>query len=894
VLLFSCGERKRGTPNLVKNLEYNQNEVDSELDFPRKRFSGSLAQLMVLFNGLILTITAYVAISIFIHDMLENERKQIQGDSFQVVAENVEKLENTVKAVSTIISLSPEESIKNIRERISYAVSDIKKFDRIFWIGKEGKEAFYDVTDPSNYSKFIITKGSEKAFFNSILSNVSMATKESVFIRTDIPGTSFIQENAEPLIKGRPFAIISKLGVINGVDQGYIVGVSRVSNVMDLEWFEKRGSIVHLSIRDIENQIFVMDRRGLSSLEKQLGSDISAIERNLTQGSAKWRIGISLGEDARALFLARTPWLILFFGLSLTFVGTLYVRNNQRQSYKLTTMNRALAQKNYELNSEITERERLFQVMRKSERENRAIIDSVSDIIFEVNIDGELLFLNETWKSVTGFEIDSALNKNLFDLFHIQDQEEQKKSFQQLIRGQKQAYRAFTRLKTTEGNYRSVEIAMSMLRQDENKNLRVVGTITDIEERKRAEKALGEAEKKYRTIVENAAGGIYQVTPEGYFLSANPSMARILGYSSSEELIREVKNVDEEIYVSQKERANFVRELETIGSVRNFETQVLTKEGKKIWVNENTRAVKDDEGNVLYFEGSFEDITVRKTAELELKDAKVQSDLASRAKSEFLANMSHELRTPLNAIIGFSEIIRNEVLGKVEQRQYWEYAKDIHDSGNHLLNIINDILDVSKLEANERHLNEGIVDLFEINNICLEILASKIDENKITVNNLIDEDVPKIIGEDTAVKQILINILSNAIKFTPKEGRVSISYEMDKNECLRLSVTDTGIGLDENEIEKALSPFGQIETSLNRSSSGTGLGLTLVDSLIKLHGGELELFSQKGIGTTVTVVFPSKRVSKNHQEDDKEDKGLEEAKSPEGLADMPPASSEIQ
>ncbi|HEY0901657.1 MAG TPA: PAS domain-containing sensor histidine kinase, partial [Micavibrio sp.] len=401
-----------------------------------------------------------------------------------------------------------------------------------------------------------------------------------------------------------------------------------------------------------------------------------------------------------------------------------------------------------------------------------------------------------------------------------------------------------------------------MLRQDETRQLRVVGTITDVEDRRRTERALTEAEKKYRTIVENAAGGIYQVTPEGHFLSVNPAYARILGYDSPDHLMKHVRNAHEQLYRMPRERARFIRELEQKGMVQGFEAEMLTRQGNYIWVNENARTVRDDEGHILYYEGSLENISQRKEAELKMSDAMLQSDLANRAKSEFLANMSHELRTPLNAIIGFSEIISNEVYGAINHRQYWDYAKDIHTSGKQLLRIINDILDVSRIDAGDRQLNESSIDMQKLVQSCVDFIGAKITESGLHVNNVTINHIPDLVGEELAVKQCLLNLLSNAMKFTQSGGSITISSEVDGDGRLRLSVTDTGVGLDDDEIEKALSPFGQVETALSRSTSGAGLGLTLVTSLMRLHGGHLELVSQKGIGTTATLVFPRKRVVK--------------------------------
>jgi PAS domain S-box-containing protein len=565
---------------------------------------------------------------------------------------------------------------------------------------------------------------------------------------------------------------------------------------------------------------------------------------------------------AREAFLQKIPFLMLLFGITLTLIGTMYVRNNQRQSVKLSAMNKELAHKNYELSQQMSERERLNQVIQKSARDNSAVINAVSDVIFELSVDEKIVFLNSTWKKVTGFDLEQSIGRNLFDLLYYQDQEEQKENFYQLVKGQKKPYRVYTRLRTSDGTFRSVELTMSMLRQDENKDLRVVGTITDVEERRRAERALSEAEKKYRAIVENAAAGIYQVTPEGQYLSANPALAKILGYDRPEDILRDITNVTQEIYVDQGAREKVLREVVSSKMPKTIELRIKRKDGTIAWANENIRPVYDDEGNLIFYEGSMEDIDQRKNAELALREAKIESDLANRAKSEFLANMSHELRTPLNSIIGFSDIIKGQAFGEIAEPKYLEYAENINGSGNSLLKVINEILDVSRIDAGERTLNETHINVSELVSSTLMMLNRKLKAANMEVHNHITDPALGLIGEAQAIKQILVNLLSNAMKFSKGSGVITLESEINSKGGLRLSITDTGVGLTESEIEKALSPFGQIETELSRDKSGTGLGLTLVKSLMRLHGGQLELVSQKGVGTTATLIFPEKRVTK--------------------------------
>ena len=225
--------------------------------------------------------------------------------------------------------------------------------------------------------------------------------------------------------------------------------------------------------------------------------------------------------------------------------------------------------------------------------------------------------------------------------------------------------------------------------------------------------------------------------------------------------------------------------------------------------------------------------------------------------------MSHELRTPLNAIIGFSEILKNELFGPLGKEEYKEYSGDIYESGTHLLRIINDILDVSKIEAGKRELHEDMIDVYAISEAAFKMVKPKADLEKISIENKVPVDFPKLRAEELAVKQILINLLNNAVKFTDEKGKVTAHASIDENGDAVLSISDNGIGMKADDIDKALSPFGQLDADLDRKESGTGLGLTLVKQLTELHGGEVDIQSEPGEGTTVFIRFPAARVIDN-------------------------------
>lgn len=254
------------------------------------------------------------------------------------------------------------------------------------------------------------------------------------------------------------------------------------------------------------------------------------------------------------------------------------------------------------------------------------------------------------------------------------------------------------------------------------------------------------------------------------------------------------------------------------------------------------------------------EILERQRAEMEMRRAKDQAEVANRAKSEFLAMVSHELRTPLNAVIGFSEIMSEGVFGPIGNQKYADYVRDIRKSGTHLLGLINNILDLSKVESAQFKLNEQSVHLGNGISEILRLVSELAETAGVTVDLTIPENLPGLRGDRQAIRQILLNLLSNAIKFTEPDGFVRIDAKVDDVGRLVLAVEDSGIGIPEESLETVFEPFTQVDSSLARQFEGTGLGLTLTRSLVELHEGSVDLESRLGEGTKVTVTFPRERV----------------------------------
>ncbi|MBV9553322.1 MAG: response regulator [Alphaproteobacteria bacterium] len=250
----------------------------------------------------------------------------------------------------------------------------------------------------------------------------------------------------------------------------------------------------------------------------------------------------------------------------------------------------------------------------------------------------------------------------------------------------------------------------------------------------------------------------------------------------------------------------------------------------------------------------------REAAYEALRVAKEEAEAANQAKSGFLATMSHELRTPLNAIIGFSEMMLREVLGELGNEHYKSYVADIHASGTHLLQIVNDILDLSKAEAGKIDLCEDVFELRDIMGAVNQLTANRIEAAGLTRIVDLPDGLPPICGDERKTKQVLLNLIANAVKFTPVGGRITITGRHDLDEGLAVTVADTGIGIPEGDLERVLKPFEQVGSSFSRQHQGTGLGLPLVKAVMELHGGRLLLNSEFGVGTAVTVVFPPERL----------------------------------
>lgn len=404
-----------------------------------------------------------------------------------------------------------------------------------------------------------------------------------------------------------------------------------------------------------------------------------------------------------------------------------------------------------------------------------------------------------------------------------------------------------------------------------------------------------EAEKKYHNIFEYAVEGIFQSTPQGRFLSVNPANARICGYDSPEEFITKITDLEHQLYVNPHERERFQKTLKEKGFVEKYEIEVYRKDGSRIWLSVNARVVYDKNGMVQYYEGLTQDITEHKHAEEELnqyrqhleelvkmrtkeltesndqlKLAKEQAETANRAKSRFLANMSHELRTPLNAILGYAQIFKRDTALSDHQKSGIDIIKN---SGEHLLTLISDILDLSKIEANKLKIHPAKINLSGFLTTIQDVIRIRAEMKNLSFVFESGPGLPEgIIADETRLRQVLLNLLGNAIKFTDRglvTFRVHLLSHQEENiakgqieqSTIHFEVQDTGIGIPKDKIEKIFVPFEQAGNIPPREG-GTGLGLSISRQLVHLMGGEIQVESEIGHGSRFwfDLTFPVAKI----------------------------------
>ncbi|MFQ5347691.1 MAG: PAS domain-containing sensor histidine kinase, partial [Rhodothalassiaceae bacterium] len=376
----------------------------------------------------------------------------------------------------------------------------------------------------------------------------------------------------------------------------------------------------------------------------------------------------------------------------------------------------------------------------------------------------------------------------------------------------------------------------------------VIASLFDISEQKRAE-----TERLFERVFELSPDVItLSRVSDGTFRFVNDAFLTTMGFAREEVIGRNSKQL--RLWKNREQRRDLVQRLAKEGIVHNFECQMRRSDGTILDMAMSVTTLPYLGEDYLLLVGR--DMTEYNRQQRELRRSKEAAEAANRTKSEFLANISHELRTPLNAIIGFSELMQRETLGPLGHEHYRGYCADILDAGRHLLAIINDILDLSKLEAGRLTVERERVSIDEIFEPCVRLVSDRAEKAGLELRVEAATEAGPVLGDIRRLRQVMLNLLSNAVKFTPAGGRVVIGAVAEDRERTRLFVSDTGIGMSEAELEKALTPFGQIDSSLARRYEGAGLGLPLVKALVEMQGGRFVLESAPGAGTCASAILP--------------------------------------
>jgi two-component system cell cycle sensor histidine kinase PleC len=408
----------------------------------------------------------------------------------------------------------------------------------------------------------------------------------------------------------------------------------------------------------------------------------------------------------------------------------------------------------------------------------------------------------------------------------------------------------------------------------------IIGVALDVTEERTAQDRAQMAETRLRDAIDSVSESFVLWDRRGRLLMCNNAYReffsiepRLLKPGAAHDAVQKVADLAVRQWQDGPPGSVGVREAELIDGRWVQISERRTAEGGLVVTAADITAVKRQEEQRRLNEEQLQGAVNRlEESRAELADLahkyemeKIRAEDANRAKSEFLANMSHELRTPLNAINGFSEMMTTQIYGPLGDPRYKEYAHDILSSGQHLLALINDILDMAKIEAGKLNLRFEMVDLDDVAEDAVRLMRNRSETSGLTVSLELPPNLPEVQADYRALKQVLLNLLSNALKFTPRGGRVTIRAELIKdmrdsdNDKVRLSVTDTGIGIAKEDLARLARPFEQIESQHSKTTQGTGLGLALTKSLVEMHLGQFELTSEPGAGTTAAFTIPVRR-----------------------------------
>ena len=510
---------------------------------------------------------------------------------------------------------------------------------------------------------------------------------------------------------------------------------------------------------------------------------------------------------------------------------------------------------------DIRDQRKTERALKISESTFRELFDDAPVAYHELDMEGRIVRVNKTELALLGYSAEEMVGRHVWD-FCVEAIS--REMVAEKLKGGGNIGEAFQRnFHRKDGTTIPVLVRDRLIRDPSGAVCGIRTTMQDISELKRTEVSLREAEENYRKIFENAIEGIFQISPEGRFLNANPALANILGFTSPACLLTEVGDIGRQIYVQPARWAEFRAAMEHNTAVADFECEMRCRDGSVIWVSKHARAVSDPDGKVVCYEGTLENVTGRRQTEAAMSAARDSAMESVRLKGEFLANMSHEIRTPMNGIIGMTGLLLETEL-TIRQR---DFAETIVDSSEALLKIINDILDFSKIEAGMLTFEAIDFDLNDVAEGVVDLFAGRALSKGIEISLFVADDVPVMLkGDPGRLRQVLANFVGNALKFTD-EGEVRVIVRAEDSPCdgtkLRFEVMDTGIGISKDQQSRLFQPFVQADGSTTRRHGGTGLGLAISRRLVSQMDGEVWIESETCFGSRFffTAIFRRAEIS---------------------------------
>ncbi len=508
---------------------------------------------------------------------------------------------------------------------------------------------------------------------------------------------------------------------------------------------------------------------------------------------------------------------------------------------------------------DVTELVRLQEESAEQEKKLRRVLDGVFSFVGLISTDGTLVDANKATIEAFGLDRHAVIGKKLWDTYYWSHATAARE-------GVRDAIMRATTGEVVRGDFVvragpeqliTIEATFGPLRDSNGQVVQVIASATDVTERARNAEEVRKARHQLEAAQRIANTGSWEWDFASGRLWWSEQCFRILGWEvgSSATLERFMASVhpDDRKIVKRSTRDAI------LGIGCAYDHRVVWPSGEVRVVHQLGEVERDSEGRPIKMIGSTQDVTMLRQTQEELIEAKIRAETASQSKSRFLASMSHELRTPLNAIIGFSELLMSDAASVFSDERRAEYQRDINSSGKHLLSVINDILDISRIEAGKVSMEEEDVALAELIDTALRMTRPKADDGGVALGQNASGAVPWVTGDRRLLLQALLNLISNAVKFTPRDGRVDVMTHVENDGAVEIAVRDTGIGMSDADIARVGEPFLQVDGRLSRKFEGTGLGLVIAKRLIEMHGGFLRVESRLGAGTTMTITLPAAR-----------------------------------